>query len=222
MFRFLCQILFWIFPWFIRRRCLTWAYGYHIDSTAHIGFSIILAKKLWMEANSSIGHLCICKKIDRLELHESASMGNFNKITGFPTNDSSVIHFHHVKDRKCELIIGKHTGITSNHYFDCNGGIRIGAFCQIAGFDTAFMTHSIDLNRSIQDAGPIEIGDYCFIGARCILLKGVKIADKTAISAMSLVNKSLTTSNALYGGVPCKFLKDLGEAKFFSREIGFV
>ena len=110
MFRFLCQILFWIFPWFIRRRCLTWAYGYHIDSTAHIGFSIILAKKLWMEANSSIGHLCICKKIDRLELHESASMGNFNKITGFPTNDSSVIHFHHVKDRtlRCSIKLTYH------------------------------------------------------------------------------------------------------------------
>lgn len=197
-------------------------YGYHIDSSSHIGLSIILAKEFRMDAHSSIGNFCICKKIDRLELHEYAGMGNFNKITGFPTNDCSVIHFQHIKDRKCELIIGKHTGITSNHYFDCNGGIRIGDFCQIAGFETAFMTHSIDLTHSIQDARPIEVGDYCFIGARCILLKGIKIADKTAISAMSLVNKSLTISNALYGGVPCKFLKDLGEAKFFSREIGFV
>lgn len=222
MLKSICQIILWIFPWVLRRRGLIWMYGYQIAPSSHIGLSIILANKLRMDAHSSIGNFCICKRIDRLELHEYAGMGNFNKITGFPTNDRSVIHFKHVKDRKCELIIGRHTGITSNHYFDCNGGIRIGDFCQIAGFDTAFMTHSIDLKQSIQDAGPIVVGDYCFIGARCILLKGIQIADKTAISAMSLVNKSLTTSNALYGGVPCKYLKALDDSKFFSREIGFV
>lgn len=216
------QVLLFFLPWKIRRYCLKWVYGWFLHPDCYIGYSIINAKSVALDRNARIGHFNICKRIDCLTLGEYSGIGNLNKITGFPTNDSSVYHFKHVKNRKCELIIGSHTGITSNHYFDCNAGIYIGSYTQVAGFGSAFMTHSIDVVESIQDANPIVIGDYCFIGARCMVLKGVRICDKCVVSAMSLVNKDLLQEESLFGGVPAKYLKTLEHAKFFYRKEGAI
>lgn len=222
MIKIIVQSCLFIFPWAIRRRILSFLFKWQLDSSSHIGFSIILAKQIVLHEHASIGHLNFCKRIDKLEIGKYSTLGNLNKITGFPTNDSNVTHFKHVTNRKCELIIGSQTGITSNHYFDCNGGIYIGDYTQIAGFGSAFMTHSIDIYQSRQDASSITIGNYCFIGARCMLLKGITIEDRIVISAMSLVNKNLTQTAHLYGGIPAKLLKPIEKAKFFNRTIGTV
>lgn len=66
-------------------------------------------------------------------------------------------HFSHIDNRQCILSIGKNTSITSRHYFDCNGGIYIGDYCTIAGFETAFMTHSIDLKTIGKILLPLEL-----------------------------------------------------------------
>lgn len=69
--------------------------------------------------NSHIGHLTYCKDIDRLVIGDNSGIGNNVKITGFSINSPLVKlhgHFSHIFDRKCELVIGNHVGITSNHY----------------------------------------------------------------------------------------------------------
>lgn len=221
----LFQILLWFFPWKIRRLLLNKFYGYEISKSARIGFSIITAKKIKMNDNSSIGHFTICKSIDRLEIGENSGIGNRNFITGFSISSPAVTehgHFSHIPNRKCELIIGKHVGITSRHYFDCNGGIYIGDFCQIAGFETAFLTHSIDLKNNRQDAAPIHIGAYSFIGTRVTFIKGSAIPSYSIVGACTLVNKVFDREYSLYGGVPCKFIKETQECDFFKRENGFV
>lgn len=200
-------------------------YDYEIHPSARIGFSIILAKKCRMHRNSSIGHLTICKSIDRLEIGENSGIGTRNFITGFSTISSAVIkygHFRHITNRKCELVIGNHVGITSRHYFDCNGGIYIGDYCQIAGFETAFLTHSIDLEKNRQDAAPIIIGPYSFVGTRVTLIKGAEIPAYSIVAACSMVNKKFTQEYSLYGGVPCRLIKVVKEYDFFKRNTGFV
>lgn len=219
------QILLWLVPWRIRRCLLNWLLGYKIEQGAKIGFSIIRPKMLVMRPGSYIGHLNICKPIDLLSLDEGASIGNSNFITGFSITAPEVVafgHFGHIQNRKCELVVGKQTGITSRHYFDCNGGIYIGDFCEIAGFETAFLTHSIDLEKNRQDAAPISIGDYSFISARVTFLKGVSVPSHSIVGACSLVNKSLQDSYSLYGGSPCKFIKSVESYDFFKRTDGFV
>lgn len=221
----LIQILLWLFPWRLRRIMLNRLFGYKIDKGARIGFSIILSKQLEMKKNSYIGHLNICKPIDLLSIGEDSNIGNRNFITGFSITAPEVInhgHFEHIQNRKCELKIGKHTGITSRHYFDCNGGIYIGDFCQIAGFETAFLTHSIDLENNRQDAAPIKIGNFCFISTRVTLLKGIEVAPYSIVGACSLINKALLKSHSLYGGVPCRFIKNVESYLFFNRKSGFV
>lgn len=221
----LLQLFLWLFPWSIRRKLLIKLCGYEIAKDAHIGFSIILAKKLIMGKGSYIGHLTMCKPIDLLVLGENSSIGTRNYITGFSMTSPEVLkygHFNHIPNRQCVFIIGKHTGITSRHYFDCNGGIYIGDYCEIAGFETAFLTHSIDLKNNRQDAAPINIGDYSFISTRVTVLKGAKVPPHSIIGACSLVNKPLEDTFSLYGGCPCKFIKKVESYDYFNRSEGFV
>lgn len=219
------QLLLFLFPWRVRRYLLKRILHFEIANHAHIGFSILLANRVVLGDYASIGHLNFCKSIDLLELGEYSNIGTKNYITGFSVENSKAIkynHFSHLPNRQCVLKIGKHTGITSRHYFDCNGGIFIGDYCQIAGFETAFLTHSIDLINNRQDADSIRIGDYSFIGVRCTFVKGTEIPPYSIVSACSLVNKKFIEQKAMYGGVPCKIIKKVDDLKFFEREKGFV
>lgn len=222
MFRGILQIFLFCFPWSIRRKCLNVLLGYNISKTAHIGKSIILAQKLILEDNAHIGSGTLCKPIDCLVMHKNSNLGNFNFITGVNTSRRNSEHFAFIPNRKCELIIGSETGITSRHYFDCTAGIYIGDYCQIAGFGSTFLTHSIDIKENRQDAQSIRIGNYCFIGLRSTILKGTSIADRIALGACSLVSSNLEKSESLYAGIPAKHVKDLKSYKFFFRNKGEV
>lgn len=219
---YLLQVLLWFFPWSFRRKLLIWLYNYEIAPTAHIGKSIITAKKLIMKDYARIGSFCMCKRIDLLSIGEHSSMGNYIYINGFPTGLKDSTYFNHVSNRQCVLILGNHTDVTSLHYFDCTAGITIGDFSLIAGVGSTIMTHSVDVHECIQDAAPINIGNYNFIGARSMVLKGVTTADRIVVSAMSLINRPLEVSGGLYGGVPCKYLKDISDAKYFYRKQGTI
>lgn len=225
MIKIIIQVFLFFFPWKIRRFFLAKILKFEMAEGAHIGFSILLARHVILGKYASIGHLNFCKDIDLLELGEYSNLGTKNYITGFSIYDKAVLknnHFSHIEERQCVLKVGNHTGITSRHYFDCNGGIFIGDFCQIAGFESAFLTHSIDLKNNRQDADPIVIGDYSFIGTRCTFLKKSKIPARSIVSACSLVNKQYQEENSLYGGIPCKFIKTIDNYKFFYRTNGSV
>ena len=216
------QLLILFLPWGIRRWLLTKLCHFDLHPSSRIGKSVILAKKVKLEAHASIGSGTICKKIDYLYLGQYSNIGNLNIITGWSAESNNVIHFKHVPNRKCELIIGTQSGITSRHYFDCTAGIYIGDFVQIAGHGTTLLTHSIDLIKARQDAAPIHIGNYCFIGIKSTILKGVDITNNVIVGACSLVTKDLTYENAMYGGNPAKLIKNLESCAFFSRTKGFI
>jgi acetyltransferase-like isoleucine patch superfamily enzyme len=225
MIKILFQFSIFIFPWRVRRFLLRKFLHFEIGRNARIGYSIILAHKVVLGDDASIGHLNFCKPIDLLYLGQSSNIGTRNYITGFSIVDKRVLkykYFAHIRERQCVLKIGKHTGVTSRHYFDCNGGIYIGDYCQVAGFETSFLTHSIDLINNRQDADCVRIGDYCFIGTRCTFLKGAEIPSYTVVGACSLVNKKYEEGMAMYAGVPCRFIKKVTGLDFFTRKVGFV
>jgi acetyltransferase-like isoleucine patch superfamily enzyme len=175
--------------------------GYKIHPAAKIGISLIMPATLEMGENCSIGHFTICRSsVDRIAMADDSRMGSFHLITGISTKDKR--HFQHVKDRKCELVMETGVGIPSRKFLDCNGGIYIGAFSTIAGQWTQFLTHSIDIYNSRQDAKPIRIGKYCFIGTGCILLPGAELPDYSVLGAGSVLNKKYTESGCVYAGAP--------------------
>ena len=210
-----------LLPWGMRRSLLEKQFGYSIHPDSRIGFAWIFPRRLVMEEGSRIGHLTLCKNIDLLHLGAHAIVGQLNWITGFPSGASR--HFAHQLDRRPELIIENHAGISSRHLLDCTARVRIGAFATIGGFRSQLLTHTIDLEKGRQTAEPIEIGEYCFTGTNSVILGGSILPHHSVLGAQSLLNKKWEEPFRLYGGVPAKPLKELStEMGYFRRTEGFV
>lgn len=210
-----------LLPWSLRRSFLEKQFGFSIHPSSRIGFAWIFPCRLVMEEGSRIGHLTLCKNIDLLHLGAHAIVGQLNWITGFPSGPSR--HFANQPDRRPELIVETHAGISSRHLIDCTARVRIGAFATIGGFRSQLLTHTIDFAAGRQTAEPIEIGEYCFTGTNSVLLGGSVLPHHSVLGAQSLLNKKWEEPYRLYAGVPAKPVKELSpELEYFRRTEGFV
>lgn len=209
-------------PWKIKMWVLTRFYHYDIHPTARIGLSYIYPKYLEMEEGSSIGHFNVAIHLDKIVLGKNSSIGRSNWITGFPVGTESPFFKHDIA-RKSELIVGKESAITKKHHIDCTNYIHIGDYVTIAGYDSQFLTHSIDIYESRQDSHPIIIGDYCFVSTKVIVLGGSILPSYSVLAAGAVLNKMYNEEWTLYAGVPAKPKRKIPkEAKYFSRYSGFV
>jgi acetyltransferase-like isoleucine patch superfamily enzyme len=217
------SLLIILLPWPLRRAVLRRFFGYEIADTSRIGLSWIFPKKLVMKEGARIGHLTICKDIDLLQMEESSHIGNLDWITGYPSDLQGPGHFGHQPDRRPELLLSRHAAITNRHFIDCTERIQIGPFATVAGFASQLMTHSVNIEFCRQEAYPINIGAYCFVGTNCVLLGGSALPDYCVLGAKSLLNQAFTESYYLYGGVPAKPIKALPPTnKYFQRTSGFI
>ena len=112
---------------------------------------------------------------------------------------------------------GDHTGII-NLDVQGSGHIRIGRYSMIA-WDVLAMTSNHDFNgEGIPFDGNdiiknVEIGDYCWIGARTMLLPGTRIGDGAIIQGGSVVH-GVIPPLAIAGGNPAKVFAYRDAAKF--------
>src|SRR3989338_1968775 len=120
--------------------------------------------------------------------------------------------------------IGQDTIIGRNAFLDGRDVINIGSHVDIAS-DVMIYNSEHDINSDDFHAilGPVEIGDYVFIGPRAIILPGVKIGKGAVIAAGAVVTKDVSEFK-IVGGVPAQVigernLKDphykLGRARWF-------
>ncbi|WP_170178394.1 acyltransferase [Flammeovirga pectinis] len=134
---------------------------------------------------------------------------NFNPIGG-----DIVLRLISKKDSV--LIIGNNVGISNSTIF-CSKKILIGNNVLIGGgckfWDTDF--HSLDVETRNSDDDyfkaakkEIIINDNVFIGSNSIILKGVTIGKNSIIAAGSIVSKNIP-ANEIWGGNPCKFIRNL-------------
>jgi acetyltransferase-like isoleucine patch superfamily enzyme len=215
------KILAMLLPWEFRRKFLEQQFGYSIHPSSYIGLAWIFPQRLVMEENARIGHFTVAKGLDLLHVGAHAVIGQLNWITGFPTGHAR--HFAHQPERRPELIVEQHAGISSRHFIDCTARIRIGAYTTVAGFRSQLITHSIDLAAARQSAEPIEIGEYCFLGTDSVVLGGSSLPHHSVLGAKSLLNKKWEMPFHLYAGVPAKPVKELPQdLGYFQRKEGFV
>lgn len=120
-----------------------------------------------------------------------------------------------VKDN-AQLTIGNNTGMT-NAVIQCHGSITIGNYVNIGAgtmiFDTDF--HSLNwkdradgTDISKRKIAPVTIKDCAFIGAHCIILKGVTIGEKSIVGAGSIVARDVPDGE-IWAGNPAKFVKKI-------------
>ena len=112
------------------------------------------------------------------------------------------------------LNIGFHSGVSNVNIY-CSKGIYIGNNVNIGSgtviYDTDF--HSLDskdrkdgTDTQKRKEAPIEIKDLAFIGARCTILKGVTIGEKSIVGAGSVVTCNIPDGE-IWGGNPAKFIR---------------
>ena len=215
------KIILLLLPWSLRRRLLQRLLGYQIDPSARIGLAWVYPRHLRMGKEARIDHFTVAIHLDSIELGDYATIGRSNWITGYPSDSDK--HFAHQKDRRPRLIVGEHSAITKNHHLDCTHEIRVGRFTTLAGYQSQLLTHSIDIMAGRQHSEPIEIGDYCFVSTRCIILGGGRLPSQSVLAAGAVLTKSFDAPFSLYGGVPARYLKELPkESRYFHRAAGFV
>jgi acetyltransferase-like isoleucine patch superfamily enzyme len=217
-----CCAIIVVLPWPLKRWFLQHFFKFQLHPTARIGWAWVFPGQLIMGEGASIDHFTVAIHLERMELGANATIGRSNWITGFSKNESSC-HFRHQTEREPVLVMGEHSAITKNHHLDCTAKIEIGSFTTVAGYQSQFLTHSIDIQMGRQHARPIYIGHYCFVGTKCIVLGGAKLQDCTVLGAASLLNKAFDESVALVAGVPARQVKKLAEdSAYFHRKNGFV
>lgn len=119
------------------------------------------------------------------------------------------------------LVIGNNSGLSGTLVFAAQS-IIIGNNVKIGGGSRIFDTdcHPIDYmaRRHTNDGTktkPIVIEDDVFIGAGCIVMKGVQIGKRSIIAAGSVVTGTIP-SDELWGGCPAKFIRKLNHEESHS------
>lgn len=113
-----------------------------------------------------------------------------------------------------QIEIGNNVGMSSTRMWISNqliigNNVKIGACCLIIDTDT----HQIDYlqrrrGNGLVKSAPIIIEDDVWIGAHCIVLKGVTIGARSIIGAGSVVAKDIP-ADCIAVGNPCKIIRYL-------------
>ena len=113
------------------------------------------------------------------------------------------------------IIIGNNSGlsnvaIVSDTSVTIGDNVFIGAGTNI--YDTDFhpldFTSRISLNDSEIQSKPVRIADGVFIGAHCLILKGVSIGAQSIVGAGSVVTKDIPKGE-LWAGNPAKYIRTI-------------
>jgi len=125
-----------------------------------------------------------------------------------------------------DVSVGKDVWIGPYTLLDGSGGLTIGDGCDISAgvqvytHDTVMQT--LSEGRKEIDRASTAIGDYCHIGAGCMILKGVSIGHHSVLGAGCVVTKSFPAFSIIVG-VPAKRIGSVeigDEIKFiYDREI---
>lgn len=142
---------------------------------------------------------------------------NFKCNNNIRSNSLGVIQpcVFSITTRNANLIIGNNVGISGSTIYATScvrigDNVLIGSGCLITDSDS----HPIDPMERLKDSdnqiltrnAPICIENNVFIGARSIVLKGVRIGENSVIGAGSVVTKDIP-ANCIAAGNPAKIIK---------------
>jgi len=137
------------------------------------------------------------------------------RLTGRPFPEGAYMFPPFYTDCGKNLKLGKGVFINAGCQFQDQGGVTIGDGT-LVGPKTVIATlnhHQNPQKRANLLPKPVVIGKSVWIGANVTILPGVTIGDGAIIAAGAVVTKDVAP-NTIVGGVPAKFIKNIGlEAK---------
>ena len=154
----------------------------------------------------------LIKNKGTIYIGKGVDIRSYSKYTALGVQNPCIFN---TLNNESKIIIGNNCGM-SGTVICAKEKVKIGERVQIGSgviiCDTDF--HSMDPTHRGTDsdldyanASPVEIGNDCFIGARAIILKGVKVGDGVIIGAGSVVVKDLP-SYSICAGNPAKVISE--------------
>ncbi|MDP3994872.1 MAG: acyltransferase [bacterium] len=148
----------------------------------------------------------------------------FYKLAGIKMGRKATFHMWANFFNPKNIEIGKDSIIGDHAFLDGRDKIQIGNHVDIASHVLIYNSeHDLKLSDFTATYGPIEIGDYVFIGPRAIILPGVKIGKGAVVAAGAVVTKNVEPF-MIVGGVPARIIGErenknpnyiLGHARLF-------
>lgn len=106
--------------------------------------------------------------------------------------------------------IGRDVFINACCHFQDHGGVTLGDGCQI-GHNVVFATLNHGMapeDRHTTYPAPIVLGKNVWVGSNATILSGVTIGDNAIVAAGAVVTKDVP-ADAIVGGVPAKFIRNI-------------
>jgi acetyltransferase-like isoleucine patch superfamily enzyme len=140
-------------------------------------------------------------------------IGFFQKILGFNRHVPWPVHWTSSVSCCDNIMPGTRTpGLGKGCHIDGRNGIKIGKNVWIGPHVKIIsMNHNVNNYHYYIKAGPIIIGDNCWLGASVIILPEVELGEHTVVAAGAIVTKSFPDGNQVIGGNPAKVIKRLDE-----------
>lgn len=143
---------------------------------------------------------------------------------GIKIGPGSYIHMWTRFYNPANIELGADTHIGDNCFLDGRNTIIIGNHVDIASQVLIYNEeHNVASEKFEATSGPVEIGDYVFVGPRAIILPGIKIGRGAIVAAGAVVTRDVPEFT-IVGGIPAKEIgkrqvKDLtyklGRARLF-------
>ncbi|MGY2876278.1 acetyltransferase-like isoleucine patch superfamily enzyme [Marmoricola sp. URHA0025 HA25] len=167
--------------------------------------------------------ICLVRHVNRFELAENATIGNFNILGNLDLvrlgPDAMIAYFNLIMcgvtlapggeapEHYRRLTMGAGSRIISFHMLDCSGGLLIAEDCWITGVRTTVLSHAFDPHEGGVIVEPVELKKGAVIATKCTLLAGVVVGEGALLAAGSTAwtRQELVGGN-LYGGVPARRL----------------
>lgn len=117
--------------------------------------------------------------------------------------------------KNSSINIGKHfeVGGAQVIIYNSNAHINIGKDVMLAWGIMIYNTDAHPIynslnNKLINKVGTLSIGDNCWLGADCKILKNVTLKNNTIVGFGSVVTKSFDKENIAIGGNPARLIKE--------------
>jgi len=173
--------------------------GYDIRD-AHIGFGTVIAVEKASMHTCKLGLFNLFIGPMKIIIGKGSSIGNQNT---FACGDWVLREEYRDSHYSRTLEIGLDTLLTSRHYFDVAGSLKLGDRSWIAGIGSQFWTHGVGVTER-----NIEVGKDCYLGSAVRFAPGSSVGDNVLVAMGSVVSGAIKIDNALVGGVPAKVLKE--------------
>lgn len=205
----------WLLPatglknWTLRRL------GHAVHSSATAKANLVWRVRVFdVGPGSRVDRGNVFKNLRLVRVGDGATIGRWNTFSTHPA-------FARLLPTGAQLTLATRSYITSRHQVDCSGSLHVGELAAVAGHQTKILTHSIDLARNAQSARPVVIGARTFVGARCLLLGGAEMPERSVLAAGSVLTpRPEPRESGLWAGVPAVYKRPIEGAWFDRAERG--